>query len=155
MEIELKNNKLFIEDICSRLPYNLKLKTDKGWCFTPRTVHIQPYFVGNNISHYDFQVEVTEGIILDITDCKPYLYPLTKEVYEKASEKTDEALGLVLSREWISDINEQPQIDGKEILTLKAEMYSSFMKYCYQNHIDIHGFINKGLALDATGMNVY
>ena len=58
-----------------------------------------------------------------------------QEVYEKASEKTAEVLGLVLSKEWISDINEQPQIDEEEILTLKAEMYSSFMKYCYQNHI--------------------
>jgi hypothetical protein len=30
-----------------------------------------------------------------------------------------------------------------------------YMEWCYKNHLDVNGLIPKGLAIDATGLNVY
>ena len=30
-----------------------------------------------------------------------------------------------------------------------------FINWCYKNHFDIHGLIPMGLAIDATGLNIY
>lgn len=30
-----------------------------------------------------------------------------------------------------------------------------YMEWCYKNHLDVNGLIGKGLALDATGLNIY
>ena len=30
-----------------------------------------------------------------------------------------------------------------------------FYEWCYKNHIDFRGLIEKGLAIDATGLDIY
>jgi hypothetical protein len=44
-------------------------------------------------------------------------------------------------------------LDEIECITLNDMV--DVIQGCYENHLDIHGLIPKGLAIDATGLNIY
>lgn len=65
---------------------------------------------------------------------KPYLFPLSSMTKEQ-------------EREWQS-------LMICDIYGILYHTIESF-DYLYKNHIDIRGLIEKGLAIDATGLNIY
>lgn len=64
----------------------------------------------------------------DVTNVKPYLFP-------------------------ISSITEE-QISQLEFWTFIKE-YHKITDFYHENHIDFRGLIEKGFAIDATGLNIY
>lgn len=104
-----------------------------------------PYGVMVNVKGFDFDFnsklvqiykggrmgcsfEVTNGMPYDIDEIKPYLYP--------QSSMTEE------------------QIAQLEFWAFMKE-YHKITDFYYENHIDFRGLIEKSLALDATGLNIY
>ena len=91
------------------------------------------------------RIEVFEDINLCIgsinntyADVKPYLFPLSS----LTEEQKEEYVGL----------------QQRVIYNSKGLINSDVMEYvnwCYKNHIDINNLIPMGLALDATGLNIY
>jgi hypothetical protein len=87
----------------------------------------------------------------DLDEIKPYLFPL--------SSMTEE--------QWIdtpyANLNKFTFDSFKcGCSTLAFETYEvnlsyvvEFINWCYKNHFDIHGLIPMGLAIDATGLNIY
>ena len=67
-------------------------------------------------------------------DIKPYLIPLEKLPQEKRDEY--DSLLILSSDDIYYD-------------TIKS------INWCYENHVDINGLIDSGLAIDATGLNIY
>ena len=67
----------------------------------------------------------------NIEQVKPYLFPLSSMTEEQLVE--------------LSSISFEHSIDSS-IKTLN---------WCYKNHFDINNLIPKGLAIDATGLNIY
>lgn len=96
-----------------------------------------PYLVKVNITNRESKnriVELTEDNICHLTDnwwnkCKPYLFPISNITKEQKEDMIKSSCGIG------SDKN----------------VFDWFNK----NHIDYRGLIPMGLAIDATGLNIY
>lgn len=88
-----------------------------------------------------------ESIDATLEDVKPYLFPL--------SSMTEEQEDL-----WYK-LHVQPLFDRlgvkdrKEDLILQAKSLYVGVDYLIANHFDYRGLIPMGLAVDATGLNIY
>ena len=76
-----------------------------------------------------------EDVSADIEDVKPYLFPLSSMTEEQKEEHKD-----LLDNQYSFDAN-------GSIFTLQ-DFYN-------KNHLDYRGLIPLGLAIDATGLNIY
>jgi hypothetical protein len=122
-----EDKELLLLDLCTRLPYGVMC--DIG---LDHPVQLQRIFVDR-----------LDGILLDfyedsndyqvyLSECKPYLIPL-------------------------SSMNEYQE---KECQQIKHSYYyddDSFVLFDWynKNHLDYRGLIEKGLAIDATNLNIY
>ena len=128
MEKELLNTfdkELLLKDICARLPYGVKIQV--------------PYEDGSG--YFDETVwEVNNdgpfhvnGWGIEYEYVKPYLFPLSSMTEEQEKEYNDlncYELGCFPHTEEALD-------------------------YLIKNHFDYRGLIEKGLAIDATNLNIY
>lgn len=150
---------LLLKDLCARLPYGVKCQVQEDE-FT---------YIGTLCR---LEVDSKNGNLLDFTesmsglDCqvylsevKPYLFPLSSMTEEQRIELY-KVLGwgyeshYHLSKEW-EDFNESIDNNG---LFLPASWVSELNKmynWLNKNHLDYRGLIPMGLALDATGLNIY
>ena len=135
-----EEKELLLKDLCARLPYGLKVKCEK-YSF-PVTI-----LYGSNIDEVKFK---ETGGIENICAIKPYLFPMSSMTDEEKEE---------LKQEHIKD--EKLYV---ECLTRASKGDSSMrgkviihyaMDWCNKNHFDYRGLIEKGLAVDATGLNIY
>ena len=129
MKQEDKN--LLLQDLCSRLPYNVKCDIGDNKPYTLSSISNDYYngiLIGFKEQKNGFNMEVY------LSECKPYLYPLLSMTEEQ-------------KKEWQSLMIR----DSYGILYHTTDSFD----YIYKNHIDIRGLIPKGLALDATGLNIY
>ena len=130
---------ILLKDLCARLPYGIKiLVNDKV-----EIVH------GVNV--LDNVIEYDSCLSSEVEEVKPYLFPL--------SSMTEE--------QWIdtpyANLNKFTFDSFKYgCSTLAFETYEvnlsyvvEFINWCYKNHFDIYGLIPMGLAIDATGKNIY
>lgn len=124
-----RKEEILLKDLCSRLPYGVK-------------VNITSKESKNRI------VNLTVDNICNLTsgwwsECKPYLFPLssvTEELKTFIRWKINTPKYETFAEESLEDlINNNVQV----------------VNFCYENHIDINGLIEKGLAEDATGLNIY
>lgn len=140
---------LLLKDFCARLPYGVKCKVvyfpthglggdnDKNvWSIASiiyyplesehhENVHTIHYYPDGRVMHIYPQID---GI-------KPYLFPL--------SSMTDEQLPY-----YITTLKYSKETRGM------VETPNSF-DWLNKNHFDYRGLIEKGLAIDATGLNIY
>lgn len=126
---------LLLKDLCARLPYGVKIQTDYTDAKTLEGIQF-PDYIGISDGYYS----------LDDMECKPYLFPL--------SSMTDvQKKKLKVMCDWHDD-----EEDAQSILVLFHEhcvMKSDVIDWLDENHFDYRGLIEKGLAIDATGLNIY
>ena len=141
MEKDLKD--ILLKDLCARLPYGVKVES----------VFINP----DTKEHKSCGIEVFDATsILMIRDglgeFKPYLFPL--------SSMTDELWDKEFMGCCITEFTRDSFKYGCETLEFSNSNpnLSSIVRFTNQlikNHFDIYGLIPMGLAIDATGLNVY
>ena len=147
MEKELLNTfdkKLLPKDLCARLPYGLKVKCEK-YSF-PVTI-----LYGGNIDEVKF---IETGGIENIYAIKPYLFPLSSMTEEQKKEiskryKLHTYYGLCIE---ITNHSEGYWDDDN---SCNLQDYLWLVDWFNKNHFDYRGLIEKGLAIDATGLNIY
>jgi hypothetical protein len=141
-----EDEKLLIKDLSARLPYGVKaLYYD----------YIEKKEISGVIDviytdHDDGLEDCSVGIgywKLKLTEIKPYLFPLSSMTEEQKKEFPGE----------VSILN--AFIDGSIYLSedeeLTPEDLIEIFDFLNKNHFDYRGLIDKGLALDATGLNIY
>ena len=136
-----EDKELLIKDLCARLPYGVKISVDD------KVETVQ----GINI--LDTVVEYDSWLSSDIEEVKPYLFPLsnmTEEQYKEWGDLAGEPLDEILTRNAKDEI-----MSTLEHHLLVAKSSTEPVNYCYKNHFDINGLIPKGLANDATNLNIY
>ena len=123
-----ENKELLLKDLCARLPYGVKVNV---------------IYSNENASSFRQRVcvegdnELNTDIIglyqRNEIEIKPYLFPLSSMTEEQERELTnitysnnDDVTIALLTIDWLN-----------------------------KNHFDYRGLIEKGLALDATGLNIY
>lgn len=139
-----EDKELLLKDLCARLPYGVRCSFGVDDAIY-EVCGINPTCCGAS----EIQAtHVKSGINGDFTlnACKPYLFPLSSMTDEQKKEY--ESL-------CIKETSECTDLYG--ILFTKDYYYDTVesIDYLYKNHIDIRGLIPKGLAIDATGLNVY
>ena len=127
---------LLLKDLCARLPYGLKAKCEK-YSF-PVTI----LYAGN-----DGEVKFKEtGGIENICTIKSYLFPL--------SSMTDKQKVEYNSLRDLVPTEQQCEVGN---LLGDFEFVDNWrsIDYLNANHFDYRGLIEYGLAIDATGLNIY
>ena len=136
---------LLFKDLCARLPYGVKAYV-KHWSNLDRKYYENVYTVKSTFpSLNEVHVQSETGsvnVILGYTDyvIKPYLFPL-ESMTEERKEEFDQLLELELKA--ISD-----EINHTQATEFEVDFY-------HKHHLDWRGLIPKGLAIDATNLNIY
>ena len=126
---------LLIKDLSSRLPYAVHVQHTSGFSGILHDISIRHIYDENDniydaICYTDF---CGDGDSITIEHFKPYLFPLSSMTEEQEKEYNNlncYELGCFPHTEEALD-------------------------YLIKNHFDYRGLIEKGLAIDATGLNIY
>lgn len=123
---------LLLKDLCGRLPYGVWIERKLKSCKFGAKCMLNAfdiYAIGKG--QYDFY--------------KPYLFPLSSMTEEQKREYNRWKHEVPVCHYEYGDVVEEVELfDSPE----------SF-EYLIENHFDYHGLIPMGLAIDATGLNIY
>lgn len=108
---------LLLQDICSRLPYGVKVQLSHQIPFKLLSINTNGVAWVTGDKGYPFEI--------NWSNCKPYLFPL--------SSMTEEQL--------------------KEYMTIPSGYQT--IDWFNKNHFDYRCLIERGLAIDATNLNIY
>lgn len=150
-----EDKELLLKDFCARLSYGVKV----AFFNEDLTYHSEPKTLTgieciNNLNYSNLEDEDGNTTIVEFV--KPYLFPLSSMTDEMLEELN--ANGFFKYRGFITNVSHLVS-NGKvseEIYTyIDIENISFLMEFFYSHHIDFRCFIEKGLALDATGLGIY
>lgn len=119
---------LLLRDLCARLPYGVKVQDIYYNSLEPAPIWLI------DINAQNVRMFADEGY-QSIEYIKPYLFPLSSMTKEQKEEHKD-----LLDNQYSFDAN-------GSIFTLQ-DFYNKY-------HFDYRGLIPMGLAIDATGKNIY
>ena len=139
-----EDKELLLKDLCARLPYGLKVKCEK-YSF-PVTI-----LYGSNIDEVKFK---ETGGIENICTIKPYLFPFSS-MTKGQKEELNKKFNVQFLGNTIYSIHYHSEGCWDTDLELGLQDWLWFINWCYKNHFDINNLIEKGLAIDATGLNIY
>ena len=136
---------LLLKDLCARLPYGVKVNDDIQGDFTLIGLTTERVFTTCEVEgcHNDFPIE----------NIKPYLLPLSS----MTEEQRKEFLSVADYERREEDCGRHTETYYYDMVGHEYEFYpnSDVIDYCNKNHLDYRGLIEKGLAIDATGLNIY
>ena len=136
---------LLLKDLCARLSYGVKFACNKN-VYTAKGLDL----IITDEGDWEYAVTAKGIAPIEIDFIKPYLFPLSsmteeqkKELKHEISKQTD----ILIERM----INDNYGIDcGKYHFHSILEL-----EWLHKHHFDYRGLIEKGLAIDATGKNIY
>lgn len=129
-----EDKELLFKDLCARLPYNPLVE------YKDESYNVLGIAHGRLVLCKPFMSYTLNECPL-VEEVKPYLFPLSSMTTEQKYELHD-------------------LIHNLNVLAINGEIgdwivSSSEIDWYNKNHIDYRGLIPKGLAIDATGLNVY
>lgn len=145
-----EDKELLLKDLCARLPYGVKGKCELDASYdtsfdTKCQTHkfdamiyglkddlllVTPLIEDMDVQEFANE-EVADGI--DILDFKPYLFPFSSMTEEQKKEYNN--------------------LNCYELGCFPRTEYA--LDYLIKNHFDYRYLIDNGLAIDATGLNIY
>jgi hypothetical protein len=134
---------LLLKDLCSRLPYKPIVQIDNCGIWNLRGVdHDNSAELRDRVIVWHGETYPSSKNSFPITDCKPYLFPVSN--INDNEELRKEFDGLIeLELKAISD-----EITPEQATEFEVDFYN-------KHHLDWRGLIPMGLAIDATGLNIY
>lgn len=140
-----EDKELLLKDLCARLPYHIRVKV---WLKDGTTEE-----GALDLEHNYGDVLKDAFYYNEIVKIKPYLFPM--------SSMTDEQCykfycGFVENEIDYNDFKKYyfDSCSWDKVLTLISDC-SDIIDWFNENHFDYRGLIEKGLAIDATGLNIY
>ena len=126
-----KEKDLLLKDLCARLPYGVRYR-HFTWNDEYGETYIAAQIYSINIDGYVKNCHDDETVYID--NVRPYLFPLSSMTGEQKKEYQ------YITERWMND---------------PAYSISDSIDWLNKHHFDYRGLIEKGLAIDATGLNVY
>lgn len=143
-----KDKELLLKDLCVRLDTNLVCSIyridDYGVGY--RDEILSGYCKGDIWDEFYFGDDCGIGID-NVSKIKPYLFPMSSMTEEQKK---------YISDRWGVNEDFNFEIDpnwGEYFVDLGDAV--GFINWLNKNHFDYRGLIEKGLAIDATGLNIY
>ena len=121
------NKEKLIRDLCARLPYGVKVLYDNKVFSIDYVSSI----------HEEIKLDTRDNYTINVSDVKPYLFPL--------SSMTEEQKMFLRQQNWCIAISTSGTIET----TVEG------IDWLNKNHFDVNNLIPIGLAIDATGLNIY
>lgn len=128
---------LLLRDLCSRLPYGVKVKSTFYNC-------------DGTIWKYENEILTVCLLVYPIERYKPYLFPLSSMTEEQKEEYNQSRLK---DLRMLNSVLMERTIEGNNFDRLVVAYNET--DWLNKNHFDYRGLIEKDLALDATGLNIY
>ena len=142
-----EQKELLLKDLCARLDTNLVCSIyrtdDEGVGYRDEILH--GYCKGDIWYEFYFREDCSIGID-NVSKIKPYLFPLSSMTEE---QKNDCPIGETN----LNIIKDNLGCYG--IIEIPWRLSFLFIDWCNKNHFDYRGLIPLGLAIDATGLNIY
>ena len=137
-----ENKELLFKDLCARLPYNVicQVEFEENGKYNSKVMLLSGIFT-------DEAYFTTKGGSIYSNEYKPYLFPLSS-MTEKQEDEWYEVFIDPLSKKL-------DRHTRQEYLQFQADAQAFGIEYLLKNHFDYLGLIEKGLAIDATNLNVY
>ena len=136
-----EDKKLLLKDLIARLPYGVKIALKNSWSYHHEnvakkgdvTIDRLKGFTGSYFTIYhdnplDWDWYESD---IDIEDIKPYLFPLSSMTEEQEEE--------------YNTMYEENRYSWRD----------NIIDWFDRNHFDYRGLIGKGLAIDASTLNIY
>ena len=124
-----EEKELLLKDLCSRLPYGVKVQT----------TYINPQTKERKDIGTDVLSTVEISMLIDgYEEHKPYLFPLTSMTEEQKIIYGDLCYAIIHSLAW----------DTQAAL-------NELVDWLNENHFDYNNLIPMGLAIDCTNLNIY
>lgn len=123
-----EDKELLMRDLSCRIPYGVIVNINE---------------ISNvkltSVSWYG-EVGVDDGstCLYAISEVKPYLFPLSSMTETEKEE--------------YCQLQQRVIYNSKGVVN---EDITKYINYCYKKHLDINNLIPMGLAIDATGLNIY
>lgn len=133
LDMTQEDKKLLLKDLCSRLPYGVKISVNNN-VNTLEGIHIP-----------DSVVEFDGCLSCNVEEVKPYLFPPSSMTEEQKKEYNY----------WKHDVPVCHYEYGDVVEELELLESPESFDYLLENKFDCNGLIPMGLALDATGLNIY
>lgn len=121
-----KNKELLLKDLCVRLPYGVKCNVGDNKPYTLCRIEVDS-LNGHLLDFIEMKDELDMQVYL--SEAKPYLFPL-------------------------SSMTEEQEYQYREVIASSLNHYEVY-DWLNRNHFDYRGLIEKGLAIDATNLNIY
>ena len=121
------NKEKLIRDLCARLPYGVKVLYDNKVFSIDYVSSI----------HEEIKLDTRDNYTINVSDVKPYLFPL--------SSMTEEQKMFLKQQNWCIAISTSGTVET----TIEG------IDWLNKNHFDYRGLIDKALAIDASGLNIY
>ena len=132
---------LLLKDLCTRVPYDVKVQ------------YMNNIFVIDYVSSYEeVKLDIPDNYTVGISEVKPYLFPLSSLTEEQRNTISQLLLEAQIEFPPYGELNTKG-CDNLFVCSIKQA--NVLINYCLANHLDINGLIEKGLALDATGLDIY
>lgn len=142
-----EDKELLLRDLSGRLPYGVKCKIHThvhgDTVYKLTDIRDNGYTCGTVKDKYAWAV-------LDISEVKPYLFPISsmsreqkREYHQSTSKDIDMLQDVIVER-----------INGKDNNNKHAIAYNG-IDWLNAHHFDYRGLIEKSIAIDATGLNIY
>ena len=131
-----EDKSLLLKDLCARLPYGIKAGTTDNDGSLENVWDILWYNTFANNVELMHCIE-DDSKLIDISEVKPYLFPI--------SSMTEEQKMFLKQQNWCIAISTRGTVET----TIEG------IDWLNKNHFDYRGLIKRGLAIDATGLNIY
>lgn len=132
-----EDKELLLRDLCARLPYGIICDDGYGNVLELNGI--------DNPNTAIFKCSDKTFGTTDLDKCKPYLFPLSSMTEKQYNEFFTYYHNIEMA---------EVEASGDY---LKAAYIGDDAKYSWlnKNHFDYRGLIEKGLAIDATNLNIY
>ena len=150
-----ENKELLLRDLCARLPYGVR--GERIWT--------APISGSPEKGIYVFDTFDINVLTTGYYDCgeygfrevrnysfKPYLFPLSSMTEE---QKIECFKGTDIELDEHNEIWSTFPISNSDIVLTNLNNWLKVINWLNKNHFDYRGLIEKGLAIDASGLNIY
>ena len=140
-----EEKELLIKDLSARLPYKVKA----SYYGTDEEMQCIDIVEGVIIENNDAEIIIGQ-YGLPVEKVKPYLFPIS--MLSMTEEQKEEYTFII---DYISPDDSDTSDTLVEGEFVYVDVIPSLIHFYHRNHLYYRGLIPKGLALDATGLNIY
>ena len=139
-----EQKELILKDLCGRLPYGVKIQTPTNcWTSEEGICELKEIFKGDDGLFRIGDV----GALIEYS--KPYLFPLSSMTEEQEEELKNIYYSYNGMFQYAERIFDRIPFSKMKYFPYQIEEFFN------RNHFDYRGLIPKGLATDATNLNIY